>query len=76
MVDDARDGLSGGSTGHDLNGLPRNRDVAVLVGCVVGLGSLALAVFNAVQGQWLSFVANLVVAAGMVCLVIAQRRRR
>lgn len=61
--------------GRDLNGLPRNRDVAVLVGSVVGVGSLVLAVFNAVQGQWLNLVANLVVAAGMVCLVIAQRRR-
>ena len=76
MADDARDGSNGMSTGGDLNGLPRNRDVVVLVGSVVGVGSLALAVLNAVQGQWLNFVANLMVAAGMVCLVIAQRRRR
>ena len=58
VADDARDGLSGGSVGRDLNGLPRNRDVAVLVGSVVGVGSLVLAVFNAVQGQWLNLVAT------------------
>ena len=68
--------LEGGKVGRDLNGQPRNRDVAFLVGSVVGVGSLALAVVNAVQGQWFNFVANLMVAAGMVCLVIAQRRRR
>jgi hypothetical protein len=47
------------------------RDVALLFGGVVGVGSVVLGVINGVQRQWVEMSGNIAVAVGMACLFVS-----